>query len=318
MANPTPDISVIVPVYNELENIPELLKRIHQTFQNAELSYELILVDDGSTDGSRESYPEFIAPYPQATVVLLSRNFGQQPAISAGINRARGKTACFIDADLQDPPEVIPDMLKELAAGYDVIYGKRTQRDGETFFKKATSKLFYKSLSWLASTEIPRDAGDFRVMNRKALDALKALPERRRFLRGMISWIGFKQKAFEYERHSRFAGETHYTLTKMIQFAAIGITSFSTAPLRFVTYSGLLILSLSLIASIVVIAVKFTNPDYFLPGFTPIILLLMFFGGFQTFCMGLVGEYVGRVYDEAKGRPLYIVSQILQSHDPDE
>lgn len=302
-------ISIVVPMYFEEKVVEECYKRLTQVAAQNRLNYELMFVNDGSTDGTLQMLEDIARSDSHVKVISFSRNFGHQIAVTAGIDKANGDAIVIIDADLQDPPELIPEMIKLWKQGYDVVYGKRKNRDGESWFKLTTAKYFYKFLDKMSNIKIPVDTGDFRLIDRKVVEVLKRMPEHNRFLRGMASWVGFKQIPLEYERKERFAGETKYPFKKMIKFALDGIFSFSVKPLKLVEFSG----SISIIIAIAIILYYLASP--FL-GFKNLALnwalllsLLSLIGGFQLFSIGIIGEYIARIYDESKGRPLYIIDK---------
>jgi dolichol-phosphate mannosyltransferase len=270
--------------------------------------YELVFVNDGSMDNTAAILKSICESDQNARMVDFSRNFGHQLAITAGMDYAVGDAIVIIDADLQDPPEVIPQMLEKWSEGYDVVYGKRLKRQGETLFKKWTAKLFYRFLKSMTTEELPLDAGDFRLIDRKVCDALKSVNERSRYIRGIISWLGFRQTYVEYVRDKRFAGETKYPLKKMIHFALDAITSFSYKPLKLASYFGSFLSALSFLYLLVVIYQRlFTNTT--ITGWASTLAVSLFFNGIVLIILGIIGEYIGRIYDEAKGRPLYIVRE---------
>jgi polyisoprenyl-phosphate glycosyltransferase len=308
----TIEISVVAPCYNEEKCLPEFVKRTDAVLRQLKMKYEIILVNDGSRDRSLEIAVELTKEYPHLKVANLSRNFGHQVAVTAGMDLAVGEVVVLIDADLQDPPELISELAAKWREGADVVYGQRKRREGETAFKLLTSKLFYRLLKKITRVNIPMDTGDFRLMNRKVVDAMKRLRESHRFIRGLVTWTGFTQAAVLYDRKPRFAGETHYPLRKMLLFSMDAITSFSILPLRMLTVLGSTILFLSILFSIVVLIVKLLDPGYFLAGFPTLVLLITFFGGIQLISLGIIGEYVGRVYEEIKRRPLYFMDGIYQ------
>jgi polyisoprenyl-phosphate glycosyltransferase len=300
--------SVVSPLYNEELVIGETYKRLKKVMDSTKENYEIIFVNDGSRDKTAELTREICSKDENIKFINFSRNFGHQLAITAGMDNSIGNAVIVIDADLQDPPEVILKMIEKWKEGYEVVYGKRLKRKGETFFKKLTAKVFYRTLDCLTDVDIPVDTGDFRLIDRKVCDALKTVPERNRYVRGLISWLGFKQTAVEFIREERFAGETKYPLKKMIKFAMDAITSFSYKPLRLATYAGGVISGFSFLYLLFVIFERlFTNLT--VPGWTSIIALILFFNGATFIMLGIIGEYVGRIYDEAKGRPLYIISE---------
>jgi dolichol-phosphate mannosyltransferase len=317
-------LSVVIPCYNEEAVIVETHRRLTHTLGTLSLDeFELLYVDDGSRDGTPMILRGLQAADPRVRVLRFSRNFGHQTAVSAGLEHARGDAVVLIDADLQDPPEVIGEMLERWREGYDVAYGRRLERAGETAFKRGTAKAFYRLLNRLSDTEIPLDVGDFRLMDRKVVDALVAMPERARFIRGMVSWVGFRQVAVPYGRAERVAGETKYPLFKMLRLAVDGVTSFSTAPLRLASYVGVASSVVALVGIVYALATRLLT-DRWVPGWAALFVAVLFVGGVQLLGLGIIGEYVGRVYDEAKGRPLYLLSERLgfqqapRAHDEGE
>ncbi len=298
-------LSVVAPVYNEEELVELFIERASAAV--AGYPYELVIVNDGSSDATPALLDRIAAADPRVRVVHLSRNFGHQAALTAGLEHASGDVVAMIDADLQDPPELIPRMVGEWERGNDVVYAVRKQREGETAFKLATASWFYKLFNKLAQVDLEPNSGDFRLLDRRALDALLTMTERSRFLRGMTVWVGFQQTAVEYERDARHAGETKYTLRKMLRFSLDAIASFSHLPLQLATYVGLLSAGVAFIAIPVVIVLRIF--DSYLPGFGSITIAILLLGGIQLIALGVIGEYVGRIYDEVKHRPLYIVRE---------
>jgi polyisoprenyl-phosphate glycosyltransferase len=296
-------LSVVAPVYNEEDTIEQFYGRVCTALEG--IRFELVLVDDGSTDGSELEMLKLASNDPRVRVVQLSRNFGHQTALTAGLDHARGDAVVMLDADLQDPPELIATMLDHWRAGCDVVYAVREQRDGESRFKLATARWFYALFDRLAQVELEPNSGDFRLLDRRALDALLAMRERNRFLRGMTVWVGYRQAAVPYKRDPRFAGKTKYTIPKMLRFSFDAISSFSHRPLQLATLLGFVISTLAFIAIPVVIALHFMGS--YLPGFGSLTIAVLLLGGIQLIAIGLIGEYVGRIYDEVKGRPLYLV-----------
>jgi glycosyltransferase involved in cell wall biosynthesis len=296
-------LSVVAPVYNEDGTIEEFVARVRNAL--ADLPYELVLVNDGSTDGSPLILDRLAEADPRVSIVHLSRNFGHQTALTAGLDHARGDAVVMLDADLQDPPELIPTMLDHWRAGCDVVYAVREQRDGESRFKLGTARWFYRLFDRLAQVELQPNSGDFRLLDRQALDALLSMRERNRFLRGMTVWVGYTQAAVPYHRDARYAGETKYTLSRMLRFSLDAISSFSHRPLQLATLLGFLISTLAFIAIPVVIILRILGS--YLPGFSAITILVLLLGGIELIAIGIIGEYVGRIYDEVKGRPLYLV-----------
>lgn len=309
-------LSVVIPCYNEAEVIRETVKRL-QSFsdQLQSLNVEFIFVDDGSRDATRSVLRELQASDRRIYIVGLSRNFGHQIAVTAGIDAARGDAVVLIDADLQDPPEVVIEMVAKWHEGYDVVYGTRVDRPGESAFKLATARLFYRILNKLSDVKIPLDTGDFRLMDRKVADVLRAMPERDRFVRGMVSWVGFRQTALPYQRAERFAGESKYPLRKMLRFATDGILSFSTKPLQLSIGLGMFSSFLALTGIFYALGLRiFTN--VWVPGWTAMMIAVLFMGGVQLVCIGIIGEYIGRIYHESKQRPLYVVQEYLGFNEP--
>jgi polyisoprenyl-phosphate glycosyltransferase len=298
-------LSIVAPVYDEQELVEEFVARACAAA--AEYDFELVMVNDGSSDATPELLDRLSSVDPRVRVIHLSRNFGHQAALTAGLEHAAGDVVAMIDADLQDPPELIPDMVAHWSQGADVVYAVRRQRDGESAFKLATASWFYKLFDKLAQVDLEPNSGDFRLLDRRALDALLAMTERSRFLRGMTVWVGFNQTAVSYERDARHAGETKYTLRRMLRFSLDAITSFSHLPLQLATYAGILSAGLAFIAIPVVIGLRLF--DSYLPGFSSITIAILLLGGIQLIALGVIGEYVGRIYDEVKHRPLYIVRE---------
>jgi dolichol-phosphate mannosyltransferase len=309
-------LSVVAPVYNEEATIGEFYTRVCGALEG--LQFELVLVDDGSTDGSTAALDRLASSDPRVRVVYLSRNFGHQTALTAGLDHARGDAVVMLDADLQDPPELITKMLDHWRAGCDVVYAVREHREGESRFKLSTARWFYKLFDKLAQVELQHNSGDFRLLDRRALDALLSMRERNRFLRGMTVWVGYTQAAVPYKRDPRYAGETKYTVSKMLRFSLDAISSFSHRPLQLATLLGFAISTLAFIAIPVVIVLRILGS--YLPGFGSITIVVLLLGGIQLIAVGIIGEYVGRIYDEVKGRPLYLVRarrNISPSEAPD-
>jgi polyisoprenyl-phosphate glycosyltransferase len=304
----TPVFSIIAPIYNELDNLPALLARVSGVMEGMGEPWELLLVDDGSSDGSGEAILALANTDRRLRPVLFSRNFGHQLAVTAGLDYCRGQAVVVIDADLQDPPELIPELAEKWRQGYEVVYAVRAEREGETWFKLATASLFYRIIYRITDVKIPLDTGDFRLLDRKVVDALKQMRERHRFLRGMAAWVGFRQIGVPYKRAARVAGETKYPFRKMFRLALNAITGYSYFPLQLATYFGFACAALSALCIPFVIAMRLTGNQAFLGQATTLIAVL-FLGGVQLICVGILGEYIGRLYDEAKGRPLYVVRQ---------
>ncbi len=300
--------SVIAPIYNEAENIPELYRRVRETLESTGEPWELLLVDDGSTDGSTEKIRALAETDEHVRALIFARNFGHQIAITAGWDHARGEAVVTIDSDLQDPPELILDMVKKWREGYEVVYAVRAEREGESWFKLWTASLFYRLIYRITDVKIPLDTGDFRLMDRRVVDVLKQMRERHRFPRGMSAWVGFKQVGLEYKRAARHAGSTKYPFRKMFKLAINAITSFSYFPLQVATFFGFVSAGLAILAIPVVVYMRITGSQAFFGQATTLIAVL-FLGGVQLISLGILGEYIGRLYDEAKGRPLYIVRE---------
>lgn len=304
-------ISVVVPVFNEEEVLPETYRRLTVVMERIGKAYELLFVNDGSTDRSRAILEELVHKDWRVRVVHFSRNFGHQAAITAGMDYSRGEAVVVVDADLQDPPEVIPEMIARWQEGYEVVYGRRLKREGETLFKRLTASLFYRFLRKVTSVDIPLDTGDFRLVDRKVVEVMRLLREKNRFVRGLVSWVGFRQVALPYVRKERFAGETKYPLRKMFKLAWDGITSFSDKPLKIASYIGISLSLLSFIYLLVIVTGKLLGKST-VPGWVSIIVVNLFFDGVILIILGVMGEYLGRIYDETKNRPLYIVEKISE------
>ncbi len=317
VASATPTLSIVVPLYNEEGNIAALLERIVGIADRLEnvASYEIVLVNDGSTDGTLVKIRSEMNARKNIVLVNLSRNFGHQLAATAGIEMARGDAVVLMDGDLQDPPELIAQFIERWREGFDVVYAVRRTRKGESPFKLLTARLFYRTIKRLTKVSIPVDTGDFRLMSRRVVDALARTPERHRFLRGLVSWVGFSQVGVEYDRDERRSGVTKYPLPKMIRFAIDGITSFSDVPLRFASYLGFASSAVAFVYALIVIGYKFLslNPPAYTRGWASTIVAVLFLGGVQLISLGILGEYIGRIYDEVKGRPMYLISEIERS-----
>lgn len=304
-------ISIIVPCFNEAAVICETHKRLVAVLEKLKpIEYEIVYVNDGSRDQTQEILHELRTANQFTRVVLLSRNFGHQIAVTAGLENASGDAMVVIDADLQDPPEIIPEMVARWRDGYDVVYGLRTDRTGETQFKLWTAKTFYRMLNRFSKVKIPLDVGDFRLISRRVVDALLMMPERDRFLRGMVSWVGFNQAAVLYRRAPRFAGKSKYPLFKMIRFAVDGVLSFSFAPLRLAIWIGFLAIGLAIAGIVYAVLLRLYTTDW-VRGWASIFVAVLFMGGVQLISIGIIGEYIGRIYGEVKQRPLYFVQERL-------
>ncbi len=300
--------SIIAPIYNEFENLPELYRRVKEVMDSTGESWELILVDDGSSDGSTDRIRELAAKDEIVRPVIFARNFGHQIAVTAGLDYSRGEAVVIIDADLQDPPEVILELAKKWKEGYEVVYAVRAEREGESWFKLLTASIFYRLIYRITDVKIPLDTGDFRLIDRKVVEVMGKMREKHRFLRGMAAWVGFKQVGVEYKRAARLSGVTKYPLKKMLKFASDGITGFSYFPLQIATYLGFIAAGLGVVAIPVVIVERLAVPDAFY-GQASTLIAVLFFGGVQLISLGILGEYIGRIYDEVKGRPLYVVRE---------
>ncbi len=301
--------SVVVPMYNEEDVLAETYRRLTKVMGKSGFSYEIVFVNDGSRDKTGQMLGEICDKDNRIKLLDFSRNFGHQVAITAGMDHSSGQCIAVIDGDLQDPPELIPEMIKLWKEGYDVVYGKRISRKGESFFKKLTAAVFYRFLKSMTDVDIPVDTGDFRLIDRRVRDALMHVKEKNRYVRGLISWLGFRQTAIEFEREERFAGETKYPLKKMLKLALDGITSFSYKPLKLASYLGTFFSLGSFIYLIYVIAKRIFSPGTVQPGWASTLAVSLFFNGITLLFLGIIGEYVGRIYDEVKGRPLYLIKK---------
>jgi len=312
MPNSNLKLSVVIPCFNESQSIRELHKRVSEICNTVvSQDYELILVNDGSKDNTWQLMCEIAKNDRRLLAINLSRNYGHQIALTAGLELAKGIRILILDADLQDPPDLLPKMMDKMDLGADVVYGQRIARTGETVFKKASSYLFYRLLNSLVDVYIPNDTGDFRLMSRRALEVLNSMPEQHRFIRGMVSWIGLKQEPIFYERAARYAGQTSYPLSKMIKFAIDAITSFSIKPLRMATYLGIFSCLISIISMIYILINYFIGRS--VEGWTSLALIVMALGSLQLVMIGVIGEYLGRLYLEVKGRPLYVIDEVVSS-----
>jgi dolichol-phosphate mannosyltransferase len=307
-------LSVVVPCYNESDGVHELHRRVTDACRAAiGESYEIVLINDGSTDQTWSALKNLADGDPRVVAIQLARNYGHQIALSAGLQICRGERTLILDADLQDPPELLPEMMALMDRGFDVVYGQRQERDGETWFKRTSAAAFYRFFNRLIDVRIPVDTGDFRLMSRKALDHLNAMPEQFRFVRGMVAWIGLKQTPLSYKRAARFAGETKYPLKKMLRFATDAITSFSVRPLRFASHIGIFFGLLGLISLVCILA--FWLRGDVIPGWTSLAALILILGSIQLTVLGIFGEYLGRMYIESKRRPLFIIDEIAANSD---
>ena len=312
----TPVLSVIAPIFNEAGNIAELYRRIKAAMDGLGERWELILVNDGSGDESQQIMEGiYDQDKDHVRVIRFARNFGHQMAVTAGMDYAKGKAIVLIDADLQDPPELIPKLVAKWREGFEVVYAVRAKREGESWFKLATASLFYRLLYRITDVDIPLDTGDFRLMDRRVVDAVESMREQHRFLRGMVSWVGFRQTGVEYERSKRFSGTTKYPFRKMLRFAWDGITGFSYLPLQLATYLGFGVAALTALAILVVIYLRVFMDQQPLEGQATTLVMVLFLGGVQLISLGIIGEYLGRIYNEVKGRPLYIVRDVLGTEE---
>jgi dolichol-phosphate mannosyltransferase len=309
-ASQKPLISILAPVYNEEPVLRELYRQVREVMDETGYPWELVLVNDGSRDRSEEIIAELHEEDDRVKGISFSRNFGFQVAVTAGLDHAHGDAVILTDADLQDPPTVFPRMIAKWEEGFDVVYGIRSSRQGETWFKVVTAKVFYRLIYRITDIDIPLDTGDFRLMDRRVVNAIRGMPERNRFLRGMVPWVGYKQTGITYERRARFAGESKFSsVRQMLPFALDAITSFSYLPLQLATYMGFLLAGLSLLAIVVVVALRLLGPSDPLLGQATTLVTVLFLGGVQLISLGIIGEYLGRIYDEVKGRPLYLIDQ---------
>jgi len=300
-----PELSVVVPAFNEEENVDAMYRRVITALAERVDGIELVYVDDGSTDATWERIVQLAREDERVRGVRFARNFGHQAALTAGVDAARGQAVVIIDGDLQDPPEVIPEMVSRWREGYEVVFGQREAREGETRFKLLTAAVFYRLLGRITNVPIPRDTGDFRLMGPRAVAAFRALPERNRFIRGLVSWIGFSQTAVQYRRQARTSGDTKFPVKKMVRFALDGITSFSFLPLRLATLLGFLVSLFAFLYIAIVLVLKFTGVSW--SGYTSLMASILFLGGVQLLVIGIMGEYLARIFDEVKQRPLYVV-----------
>jgi dolichol-phosphate mannosyltransferase len=305
-----PKYSLIVPIYNEEDTLPELYRRVSAVMDRLEGSAELVLINDGSRDNSLKLMRELHQRDRRVCYLSLARNFGHQIAVTAGLNFVRGQAITILDADLQDPPELIPDLIAKWQQGYQVVYAQRSKRRKEGWFKRLSAYVFYRLLKRLADVDIPSDTGDFCLMDRQVVDLLNQMPERNRYIRGLRSWVGFRQTAVLFERDPRFAGEVKYTLRKSFSLALNSLISFSKVPLRLATYLGLLSAVFSIAMAVLVLYWRLYQPHSPLTGFAAIAIAVFFLGSVQLVCIGILGEYIGRIYEEVKGRPLYTLAEV--------
>jgi polyisoprenyl-phosphate glycosyltransferase len=302
-----PDISVVLPIYNEEGGLSELYKRLTEVLTATGLSYELILVNDGSRDGSWAGILDLGSKDRRVCGVNLSRNFGHQIAITAGVELSRGAAVVVMDSDLQDPPELIPELYAKFKEGFDVVYARRRTREGETWFKEVTAKMFYRLIRRMTTIDIPVDTGDFRLMSRRVVEDLKRLQEQSRFVRGLVTWVGYNQTPVLYDRSRRYGGTTKYPISKMMRFALDGISGFSSEPLRLASHAGLFFALASLTLMVGLMLYKIGGGQGIIPGWTSLAVAVLFLGGVQLLAIGILGEYIGRIYEEVKRRPLYLV-----------
>lgn len=312
-------ITVVIPMYYEEAVVKECYNRVKKILVDlTTYDHEMIFVNDGSQDKTFELLEEIAAEDKKVRVISFARNFGHQCAVTAGLKYVTGDVVCIIDADLQDPPELIPDMLKKWEEGYEVIYGKRKTRKGESFFKLMTAKVFYKTLNFFSDVEIPKDTGDFRLVDRKVVDTMNAMPEHNKFLRGLFSWVGYKQYAFEYERQERFAGKTKYPLKKMLKLASDGIISFSTKPLKMIGMLGIISIILSICILLYALIAFLFQFEGLTAGWTSLMVCITFFSGVQLTSLWIMSEYMGRIYDESKNRPQYVIAKTINIEEKEE
>ncbi len=306
-----PTYTIIAPIYNEIDNIQTLYTRVCEVMDSTGEPWEFVMVDDGSLDGSTDAILELKKKDDKIVPVIFARNFGHQIAVTAGLDYSQGKAVTIIDADLQDPPEVILALIEKWKEGYEVVYATRSKREGETWFKRFTASAFYRLIQRITDINLPMDTGDFRLLDRKVVDVMGGMREKHRFLRGMSVWVGFRQTGVEYERAERLAGETKYPLKKMFQLASDAITGFSYFPLQLATYLGFAFTGISFLAILALIILRLVGSQ-FLMGQAATLIAVLFLGGVQLLSIGMIGEYIGRLYDEAKGRPLYTVRSDLE------
>lgn len=305
------EISVVVPAYNEEEVLLEFHRRLARVLDALDLSAEVVYVNDGSRDRTLQILTEIAGSDSRTVVIDLSRNFGKEAAMTAGLDQSRGSAVVLIDADLQDPPELIPTLVSEWRNGFDVVYAQRTARDGETALKRATAHLFYRLIQRVTRVQIPRDTGDFRLLSRRAVDALATLREQHRFMKGLFAWIGFSQKAVPYRRDPRYAGESKFNYWRLWNFALEGFTSFTIAPLKVATYAGIVIALMSFVYAAIIVFKTLAYGDP-VRGYPSLITIVLFLGGVQLLALGVLGEYVGRMFNETKRRPIYFVGSVIR------
>jgi glycosyltransferase involved in cell wall biosynthesis len=308
----TPDISILVPVFNEVQALPQFLQILTGILDQLDLISEIIFINDGSTDQTLDFLRNASHIDPRIIIVDLSRNFGKESALTAGLDICSGHAAIPIDADLQDPPELIPELIDKWKSGYDVVNAVRRSRQKDSNFKRVSAHLFYRILGRLSDINVPVDTGDFRLLSRPVIDVLKQMPERRRFMKGMFSWVGFKRTSVFFDRKARVAGHTNWNFLKLTNLAIEGITSFSSAPLRLATYLGILVASLSIIYAVIIVFKTIIWGEE-VAGYASLMVALLFLGSMQLICLGIIGEYIGRIYEESKGRPIYIVKEIYKT-----
>ncbi len=302
------EISIVVPIFNEEENLPTLYQRLEEVMEKLAVDYELLFVNDGSSDSSIQILKEYASKNAKVKYIDFSRNFGHQIAVSAGLEHAKGQAVVIIDGDLQDPPEIIEPLYKKLKEGFEVVYAQRISRKGESVFKKMTANVFYRILGGITTVHIPVDTGDFRIMDRKVVDVLLAMPEHNKFIRGQVAWVGFRQTSIEYHRDERFSGETGYTFRKMLNFALDGITAFSNFPLKLVTFAGFFVSSITFFIMLYALYSKYILKD-FVAGWTSLMLSVLFIGGIQLISIGIIGEYISRINNNVRNRPLYVIKE---------
>lgn len=307
-----PDVSLVVPCHNETENLPALYSRVNAVMEKTGKSWEMVCVNDGSKDDTLEQLLALHQKDPRIVVIDLSRNFGKEAALTAGLDHARGNCAIPLDADLQDPPELIPELLAKWQDGFDVVNAVRLSRDGESWLKRASAHAFYRIINRMSEVDIPTDTGDFRLLSRPVLEAIKTLPERRRFMKGLFAWVGFRTTCVYYHREPRYAGKTTWNYWRLWNFAVEGITSFSKVPLQLASYLGFFVSVLAFLYAVYLIirTMVYGNP---VMGYPSIMVTLLFLGGVQLIALGVIGEYLGRIYEETKGRPVYLVRSTSKS-----